>query len=170
MTPRVTWGYIAARGAGVGVALTMAYTGCFIIYAWVRAARALQATMSGDPAQFGTFVATAASLSVAAGVIATFTVILTAILGALTGLVLQGLLARFNRDGDSRQAVLIGVAAMALIVVVMDVAFRFHALQLETFLFWVGLPSAIYIVAGGIAARQLARLRSGDTLKEIVRK
>jgi hypothetical protein len=161
MTPRVTWGYVASRGAGVGVALTMAYTGCFIIYAWVRAALALQSTMNGDPAQLGTFIATAASLFLAAGVIAAFTVILTAILGALTGLVLPGLLARFNQHGDSRQAILIGVIITALVALVIDVAFRFHALQLETFLLWVGLPSAIYIATGGIAARQLARLRSG---------
>jgi hypothetical protein len=154
--------YVASRGARVGIALASAYTVCFILYAWTRVAFSLEASMANDPMKLPTLIAYAASLLVAASVIGAIFAIIAAIVGAFSGLLIGEALSSLDRSGDERKALVIGGGIAVCFVLLIDLAFHFHSLQLETFWFWFGLPSVIYISAACLAARRLALLRTNS--------
>lgn len=157
-----TWVYGPLGGAAAAIALAFAYTAVFVVYALIRS---LLLVISANPGAGipGTIVAYAATLSVPALVICVMMSVPAALVGLLTAPLLKRLLSAWNPRHDPARATAIGAAASCGIVVLLHVIFQRAlgfsladvAANPETYLFWLALPSLIYILAGGVAGRVL---------------
>jgi hypothetical protein len=160
-TTRSSWRYAAFGGAVLCSILGLAYTLAFILYALARSALTVLTTVNQDAGMLGTLIATWASLIVASLIIGALCTIAVAILGAITGIIVKAVSVVLNPQNEPQRAAVIGAGVCFAIVLFLHFALRaamsyalpdllsMHAV------FWLELPSAIFIVAGGVAARQL---------------
>lgn len=160
-TTRSSWRYAAFGGAVLCSILALAYTVAFILYALARSALTVLTTVNQDAGMLGTLIATWASLIVASLIIGALCTVAVAILGAISGILVKAVSVVFNPENEPRRAAVIGAGVCFAIIVLLHLALRsamsytlpdllsMHAL------FWLELPSAIFIAAGGLAARQL---------------
>lgn len=158
---RLSWRYAAFGGAVLCSILALAYTLVFIVYALARSAFTAVSTINADAGMLGTLIATWASLIVAALVIGVLCAIAVAFLGAITGIVVKGVSIVFNPQYESQQATIIGASVCLAIVILLHLALRsamnFSLPDLLSMhaLFWLEIPSLIFIVVGGVATRKL---------------
>lgn len=151
--------HIARRGAWIGARLALAYGAAFALYAIVRATLALLALGPERPA--GTIPALAMALLYTSLVFALLAVPGAALLGAGTAALLRRLLPRLNRRGSPARAALVGALTaftLWLIFYTLQTLVLGDRLTLAypaTFLFWIGLPGAIYVAAAAWGAREL---------------
>lgn len=150
----------ALGGAVICALLALGYTVLFILYALGRSLFTVTATVNQDAGMLGTLIATWASLFVAAFVIGMLLTVAVAILGAFTGIIVNAVSAVFNPQREPKRAVAIGTGVCFALIVLLHLALRsamnyslpdllsMHAL------FWLGIPSMIFIVAGGLATRR----------------
>lgn len=86
------------------------------------------------------------------------------LLGGVTGLLLAGLIALFGRSLTPPYAAGIGVAVSVLLSVGIHLIVvrpdRIETLLNGSYVFFIGVPSVVYIVAGGWMGRRLYRQRS----------
>ncbi len=158
---RSSWRYAAFGGAVLCSILALAYTLAFIVYALARSALTVVSTINTDAGMWGTLIATWASLIAAALAIGVLCAIAVAFLGAITGIVVKGVSIVFNPRHEPQRAAIVGASVCLAIVILLHLALRsamnfllpdllsMHAL------FWLEIPSLIFIVAGGVATRKL---------------
>ncbi len=121
---RATWGYAASRGAALCTILALAYALVFLVYALIRSAFTVSAIDNPDASKIGTLFATWASLFVAVLVITNILGLLVAIVGAVTGLVINALSSLANRERMPQRAIGIGAVVCLVIVVLLHFALR----------------------------------------------
>jgi hypothetical protein len=162
--PRIGWGRTAWYGAEAGLALAFLYALAFIGYAIVRSTLNLLAAPNRDGGLAGTLVATWIALALPAFVVAALAGILAAIIGALTALALRALLSRMNAAHTPRRAIAIGVGVCLtvsltlLVVLTQGLGLTWTPVVAMTLTFWLVLPLATYVVAGGVASWQVNRM------------
>jgi hypothetical protein len=160
--PRPTWRYVALRGAAVSVGLTFAYALAFLLYAIVRSSLTLAARVNPDTGLLGTLIATWTSLAIAVLTMASLMAVVAAVLGTATALIVLWLSSVLNPRRVSARAIMIGLVTCLGIALLLNLALQqalslsWSALVSEAYLFWLGLPSLIYVGAGGVASWQLA--------------
>jgi hypothetical protein len=143
------------------VGLTFAYALAFLLYAILRSSLTLAATVNPDAGLLYTLIANATSLLIAVLTITFLMVIVTAVLGIITAIAVYGLLSTLNAHKDPSRAVIIGSATCLGVVLLLNLTlqkalgFSWSAMGGEAYLFWLGFPSLIYIVAGGVSSWQL---------------
>jgi hypothetical protein len=158
-----TWRYAASRGAALCVVLAILYALAFLVYALIRSAFTVLSIDNPDAGRVSTLIATWASLFVAVLAITIILAILVAILGAVTGIIINALSSFLNPEHVPQRAVGIGIAVCLGIVVLLHLALRsamnfsLPDLLSEHALFWLELPSLIFVVAGGAASARLTR-------------
>ncbi len=155
------WLYGPLGGALLGVGLALAYALIFIVYATIRAAL-LPGRVVPDAGLLGTTIAYGESLAIATLAITVLVAIPAGIIGAITAFVVTWLLPLVNPRHAPRRAVIVGVATCVTVAAIVHLAFQ-RALGFalsdvianpETYLLWLGLPSLIYLAAGGVASWQ----------------
>jgi hypothetical protein len=160
---RPTPGYVALRGARVGILAVLAYALAFMVYAVVRSSFTLFATVNQDAGLWGTLLASWVSLIIPALTIALLLFPLGALFGIVTALVIWGISAAWNREQAPNKAVAIGVGTCIVIAVLLVVLLNqglgvtWTRTLAETLTFWLALPLLVYIAAGGAASWALNR-------------
>lgn len=151
------WGQTARSGAGFAVRLTIAYAVVFIVYALVRSVLRLLPTPTFDAGLVGTLLAYGVSLALPALVIALILALVMTLLGIVTALIVRGLLSVLNPTHAPLSAILVGAAVALVIAALLHVGLGFSpdSLTWETYLFWVGIPSAIYVIVGAVGSWRL---------------
>jgi len=162
--PRISWGRTAWYGAEAGIALSFLYALAFIGYAVVRSTLNLLAAPNIGGELAGALVATWVALALPAFIFAVLGGILAALIGALTALALRALLTILNAAHTARRALAIGVGvcltiSLALLVLVAQgLGVTWTPTVAATLTFWLILPLATYIVAGGAVSWQVNRM------------
>lgn len=158
--PHLDWHDAARLGATYGVRLTVAYALLFIVYACARAViEIVPALQAGAAVQ--TSLAVIVSLLVAAASIGVLMALFAALLGAVTALVVYGLLPVFDPGQRPRRASAVGGIAAGIFAASLVVAAQslpgghLGPAHPETWLFWLVLPLTIYVCAAAIGARRL---------------
>jgi hypothetical protein len=157
-----SWVFGPLGGAAAAIGLALVYALVFIVYATIRSAL-LILLIPSDAGVVGTVVAYAASLAVSALVIAALMMVPAALVGALTAALLKRVVSAFNPQHDEQRAILIGAGTCLILVTILHILFqRMLGFTLadvvanpETYLFWLAIPSLIYIVVGGAASWEL---------------
>jgi hypothetical protein len=154
---------VARAGAAVGVGLTFAYALTFALYAIVRSSWTIWRWTPPDLGKLEALAANAASIVVASVASAGLLAVVVALLSMGTALVMAWALATWNAHQSTGRAILMGAATALVVVVVGQFTlswalgrslFSFGA---ATYLFWIGLPSLLYVGAGGVLARWLTQ-------------
>lgn len=162
-----SWSQAARHGAGVGVKMTLLYASVFILYAIVRSTIELYSWPAPDAGTISTVLATAASLIVAALAISLLLLPLSALAGIGTSLLLHLLLPRISRRFSIAGTLVISlVVAFAIadtvqFILLPAAGFQPFALPFETWVFWFGLPTLLYLIVVGVEG---GRMRSGSLL------
>lgn len=150
---------IAREGAEIGVRMTRLYAGAFMLYATYRLAIAIAECPSSDTPIAATIAAAAASMVVASVTITSILALVSMVVGAASALIVHWLLARAAARGARGRPIVVG-ASVALVSLVIGqigllpaLGFSLLSLPATTYLFWVGLPSALYLVVTTWVAR-----------------
>jgi hypothetical protein len=160
-TPRLPWYKVALAGAAMGVGLTFVYALSFALYAVVRSSWTIWQWTPPDLGKGATLAANAASIVVASVATASLLAVVVALLSMITALLIALGLARWNPQQAQGRAIGIGVTTGLAVVVLGHVALSWalgrslFSLGAATYLFWIGLPSLLYIGAGGGLAWRL---------------
>lgn len=161
------WKWAARRGAGVGVRMTLLYAALFILYAIVRSTLELLSFPAPDAGTASTILATVVSLIVAALAITLLLIPVSVLAGIVLALLVHLLLPVAGRGFTFIGTLLISLALAFVVadtvqlVLLPAAGFKPLSLPLETWLFWFGLPTLLYVVA---AAFEGGRLRSGGRM------
>lgn len=153
----------AKSGAKVGVALDLGYAVAFLAYASVRSAVMILSAGGMNVDMLGTIVATTASIAWVSLVVAILFAPIAAFIGMVTAVIVNALLGRVNPIHSATRALIVGLVTAAGIVLLFYAALVFGmgvALSpesIEMFAFWLGLPTLIYIAAGGVGSLELNR-------------
>lgn len=159
-TPR-NWKNAARHGAMTGMKMTLLYAGAFTLYAVVRLVMELCVLPAPGSGRMGTVLATAASLITASLAITVVLLPLSALVGMGTSLLLHLVLpqigSRFSVIGVLAISLAVAFAIADTVQLVLLPAAGFSPLELPfaTWIFWFGLPTAIYIIAVGSEGRWL---------------
>jgi hypothetical protein len=159
------WKQMARHGAGIGVRMTLLYAALFALYAVVRSIIELASHPGPESGDAATVMATVLSLIVASLAIALLLMPISALAGAAMELLLRWLLPRTGERLSIVGTLVVGLAvAFAIadavqLILLPAVGFKPLALPLESWLFWFGLPTLLYIAAAAIEGRRL-RIRS----------
>jgi hypothetical protein len=146
-------------GAKIGIVLTFAYALTFAVYAVIRSSVRIQGILQPDE-WWGLTLGNAVTLTFGVIVFALVTAILSALIGALTIVVLKWLLALLKADQSPRKAVLIGVVASfacwLTVTLVLQIVSggRISMAFPETYVFWVGLPGLVFICTCSVISWQ----------------
>ncbi len=149
------YGAAARKGALLCILLAVAYTTVFILYATVRSSLTAATIVNPDAGVMGTLIATWSSLVVAALVIGLLLSAAVAILGAFAGILIRAISGILNPHNAPRQQSIIGMGVCFAIVVLLHLALRsaisFSLPDLLSMhaLFWLELPSMIFIIVAG---------------------
>jgi hypothetical protein len=169
------WTTVTLVGGTTGVALAALYAQAFAIYATLRASMTIVIEMPPDSFMFGTLIANAASILLAAIAATLIVSLITAILGAFTALAVFGVNSWFNRPRAARRATFIGFGVALAVVLTFQLVVQrmmgqpLTALGIQTYLFWLGLPAILHLGAGTVGARYLNHIsgRSPTTHNEV---
>ena len=155
-TTPLTWKSAAARGAAVGVGLTLAYVVFFVVYASLRSTLSILQVGEVDAGVLPTILATIAALVWTSLVAGLLFGILAAGLGAASAVLIFWALGAFNWTHSANRAILFGVGVTVVIALLLYFGMG-QALDLtmtpsssQAVGFWLAIPLLIYIVAGGI--------------------
>lgn len=149
----LAWRQVVRVGALTGVALTYAYALAFLLYAVLRATFTLVIMLWPDVGLLGAVIATSESLAIPVLMFATLLTIPAALLGAITAVLVYTTLLWLNGSHSPLQTALLGgTIALAVIAVIRfglayGLGVTAASLTLPTYLFWLGLPAAIYLIA-----------------------
>ena len=152
-TTKWTWQKTARRGAELGAVLSVAYAFLFDAYA-------IGSGSIGNT----TDTISANTISVFSQTIpwTVAMLILAALIGALTALLIRTLLPRLNPSSRPGRSMLYGFGITIVVVVLVTLiaaiagapmAFNFNP---QTYMFWVGLPALLYVAAGAVGAERLS--------------
>jgi len=161
------WRKAARHGAGIGMKMTLLYAVLFILYAIIRSTLELLSFPTPDAGAAGTILATMVSLIIAALGITLLVIPLSALAGMGTSLLLHLLLPRISRRLTMVGTFFISLAAAFAVVDTVQlillpaVGFKPLDLPFETWIFWFGLPTVLYVIVTGFEGR---RLRFGTRL------
>jgi hypothetical protein len=165
----VTWSAAARLGAKLGAELTVVYALGFAVYASVRAVADIAPVKPDDALQ--TALAVIVSLLVPIASIGLLMLLIAAMLGAVTALIVYGLLPVFDPNQQPLRAAAVGGGVTAIIAAALYAGAQslpgghFAAVHVETFLFWLALPLLLYVGAGIVGATRLnARFHSEHRL------
>lgn len=162
-----SWSQAARHGAGAGVKMTLLYASVFILYALIRSTIELYSWPAPDAGTISTVLATAASLIIAALAISLLLLPLSALAGIGTSLLLHLLLPRNSRRFSIAGTLVISlVVAFAIadtvqLILLPAIGFQPFDLPFETWVFWFGLPTLLYVIVIGFEG---GRMRSGGLL------
>lgn len=162
-SPQHTMRYAAKSGAKVGVALDLGYAMAFLAYASVRSTLTILAAGGMDGGMLGTIVATTASIAWVSLLVAILFAPIAALIGMVTAVIVNALLGRVNPIHSATRALIIGLVTAAGIALLFYAALVFgmgvavSPEAIEMFAFWLGLPTLIYIAAGGVGSLELNR-------------
>jgi hypothetical protein len=168
LTQGQTWSRTLQIGAGAGVGLTFAYAAVFALYAICRSSLNIWEMTPPEIGMFGTLAANAVSILLASLATACVLAPLMALLGMGTAAAIKWLDAIFNPNRNILRAMIIGVGAALVFVVIVDFGVQMlmgrslNSLGVETYLFWFGLPGLVHIGAGAAAAWHLHRTIVND--------
>jgi hypothetical protein len=161
--PTVTWRTAVRTGAGVGIALTFAYALIFAVLAIVAASATILQAQPADP--LATLAANGLTLLYLALMMALLLSILTALIGAGTGVIVYTLDRVFNARHTPLRAAAIGTFTTTGIWLIFYLLIRAAGLGQRlgwaypaTFLFWLILPGLIYICTAGVVGVRLNAL------------
>jgi hypothetical protein len=163
MRTHFAWREVVQTGALAGVALTYTYALAFLLYATLRATFVLVSMPWPDAGLVGTVIATGASLVAPGLVLATLLTVPAALLGALAAALVYAVLLWLSASHLVTEAPLIGgavaltVVAMIRLGLVYGLGITVASLTLPTYLFWLGLPAVVYVVAAAIGGGRLNR-------------
>jgi len=155
----------AARGGLAGAGLVFGYAAIFLVYAVLRSSLTLFQSLDGGNLAL-TLVAYSASLALPALVFACLIAPFAALVGGGTGLLMSWLSARLNPAGVPARAIWIGsgaalgLALAGLLALRLGLGLSAVRLTWPTYLFWLGVPGAIYIIAGGAGGWLLNKRRA----------
>lgn len=155
------WRQAARHGAGIGVKMALVYTVIFLLYAILRSTLDLLSLPAPDAGTLGTITATVLSLSVAAFAIAALLLPVSALAGTTLSLLLHLLLPQAGRRSALvgtlviSSAVAFAIADTVQLIVLPAAGFEPLDLPFETWLFWFGLPTLIYIIVAALEGRRL---------------
>jgi hypothetical protein len=159
-----SWRQTAWYGAEAGAALALLYGMLFTFYAVARATSAILATPEIDGGLAATLAATWISLAVPALVVAIIAAVPAGVVGALTAIVLRGLVSRAGVASRPGQALAAGVAlclglSLALLALVMGgLGIVWVPATAEALTFWLLAPLVVYSIAGGVAGWRACRM------------
>jgi hypothetical protein len=156
MTARTAWDVgstagAALRGALLGLALTLAYGLAFALYAIVRSSLQIVAVLPPDEGLLGTLVANALSILVPTIVVALLLAAIPAILEAIVLVAIYRLCLSLRGEGMAGRSAIVGLVVSLLVTVVIHLlgwratGAYFAALWPMGYLFWLGLPSMIFV-------------------------
>jgi hypothetical protein len=163
-TRPVGWGRTARYGAEAGITLALIYAILFISYAAVRSGLTLLATPDVDAGLLPTVIATWLALALPALALVLIAALPAAAIGALTALVLRGVLSNLATARTAGRGVAVGATiclglSLGLLGLVLNrMEGAWTAAVVETLAFWLLLPMVLYTVAGGVAGGRMARL------------
>ncbi len=148
-----TWQRTARHGAELGAVLSVAYSLLFDAYAIGTASVGSSADAVG-----------ANSVAIFRQTIPWMLAVLipSALVGVLTALFIRALLARLNSSGNPGRGMLLGFGSTIVLTAVVTLVLVVTGMPLtldvypQTYLFWVGLPSLLYVAAGAVGARRLS--------------
>lgn len=148
-----TVGGTALSGVVLGFTLALAYGFTFVVYAIVRSSLQIVAILSPGEALVGTLLANAFALFVPALVFALLCGLGAALLQSITLLLVHGVAALINPHHAPALMAGIGLISASLLAGASQVAVQqslgiyFDALWPSGYLFWLGLPSLLFIGA-----------------------
>ena len=143
----------ALSGGRLGFMLALAYSAAFAFYAIVRSSWQIGATLAPGEGLLGTWVANALALLLPILSFALLLGISAALLQSITLLVVYGLAALVNPHHIPSGMAGIGAATAALVAGAIQVTAQqslgsyFAALWPTGYLFWLGLPSLLFVGA-----------------------
>lgn len=162
------WMRAARHGAAIGLRMTLLYAALFIVYAVGRSLVELATLPAPDAGMLRTMLGTAASLVVASLSITVLLLPVSAVAGIVTSLLLHLVLPRAGGRFTVSGTLLISFVTAMVIADVVQVgilpALGFAPLSLpfETWLFWFGLPTLIYVIVVVWDGGRLRRIGGGE--------
>ena len=163
--PRPRNRHFVQLGATCGLALALAYSLLFMLYVITRSSISIaDAVASGDHLT-GTLVASSASTLWHACRFAAALSLVAAVVGIVTVLVIYRLLWLTGSIRRGRKAAWVGlagalaVAASVQFLVYLYLDFSIASVPFQTYLFWLGAPALLHVVAGGVGGWYLAQTR-----------
>lgn len=157
--------FAAVRGGEFGAALTLVYALLFVVYATVRSGAAIWSAGETDAGILPTMIATGASILWAALFFGAILSVLAALLGALSAVLIRVILAAFNQQHSTWRAVVLGLgftlifAGLLYLVLGWGAGLTLTPGSVDALTFWLGLPTLLYIAAGGFGAWRLSLMR-----------
>ncbi len=145
-------------GASLGARLALVYGLLFIAFAVIRYGVDLRAAPAGGGFWAG-YVGGAVSLAVASLGITALMALVAAVLGTATALCAAALYWLAQRSGAGVHPAAIGVGVASLFVLLLHLAlgqmglWSWSSLLDTTYLFWLGVPTLVYILAALVASR-----------------
>ena len=143
---------MSGQGAALGFKLALVYASAFVLAASIRYGGDLAAHPPGG-SLWPTYLGGVVSLAVAAFGIALILGLAAAALGAITALLAASINHQFNAERNRERSALIGLGVAGLFVLFLHTAlwsaglWSWPSLGSTTYLFWLGGPAAIYLVA-----------------------
>ena len=157
-----TWLFAALDGARTGIYLTFAYAFFFAVYAILRSSLSIQAALKSNDV-FGILAANGITLAYLIIVFASIMSFASAFIGAVTAVIIKWLLTLMN-PRSSCNAVLVGLITsicFCLLIYFVLQTLLGSRLSLEypdAYMFWFGIPTAVFICASGAISWKLNSL------------
>ncbi len=145
-------------GASLGAKLALVYGLCFIVFAVVRYGADLQAAPPAASFWLG-YWGGAVSLAVASLGITAILAPVAAVLGMVTALCAAVLYRLVQRSGAGVHPAVVGVGVAGLFVFLFHLVlgqtglWTWSSLRDTTYLFWLGVPALVYVMAAVWASR-----------------
>jgi hypothetical protein len=145
-------------GASLGARLALVYGLIFVAVAVVRYGFDLGAAPPGG-SFWSSYTGGAVSLAVASLGITTIMALLTAVLGTVTALCAFALYWLVRRGGAGVEPAAIGMSVAIFFVLLLHLAlgqmglWTWSSLLDTTYLFWLGIPALVYVMAALVASR-----------------
>jgi hypothetical protein len=158
-TQRFTWGDAARQGALTGAVLAYIYSLVFLLYAVVRESISVLNVGAADGGVL--LLSNAVSLAMVVLIFGTVMAIVSAVIGAVTEVVLLYAIRRLIGDYQPMAAVLTGVGVALVLAFVIHLITgiapspRLNLAYPETYLFWLGVPTVVYVVAGALRGGEI---------------
>lgn len=154
-----TWQHTIQYATISSLALTVTYAAIFVVYTIIRTSLTITNTLANDSNVFATLVANATSLVIASVTVTLLLIPFTVFLGIMTIIPIKWALQKTaNHPVNHHKATFIGVITAALYLTILHLLIgqlsgqSATELGTSTYLFWIGLPSILYVTTAALAA------------------
>ena len=160
MGTKISNGKLVFTGIQIGIAKTFFYSFLFMVYAIIRSSFFINTSLAGK-AKSNILFSNGFALAYTISVFAILTGIISALIGALTILIIKKILLYFNPELLSFKAISIGIIwSLFSLIIFYHILYtasanRFSFAYPQTFLFWFILPVCIYLAAYIIGSKKL---------------